>query len=335
MITQPATNRRPTTTQELLASLHDDRIATLKSLATKPFRVTGGRIGSDDFWTMFDQAVRANGTVDTSALTEPPGDVMHFEPVEIAIVLCGLLVAAFSAGYAAGKDAADTDDADDEAAAEDHAASDGGGDERSSHIRHEQSTVIFAPGRRGLVTRVVTTKLAPRSTDISAQQLLADLRNDRTTTLKRLRASRNWRVVTPPMPTEAVWAFIETSVSAEGTIDLTGSPESSTPSFFVPTDPVALEPTTIFLLVLGATVAAGALGFGVGYAANNNEDPGADDDAAETDQSEGGGDNGGGDTGETGAEGGAGRGVVATAILRTGAGGAVDLTFRGQPLDQR
>lgn len=333
MTTRSTTNRRLTTTQELLASLHDDRRATMESLAKAPFRITGDQVDAAEFWRMFDETVRTDGTVDASGLQSGDG-AMHFaDPVSVSVfvAVCVLLVGAFSAGYAAGKDAADTDDADDEAASEDDAASGDGGGEPAKRIQGEQSIMTFAPGRRGLETRVVTSKLVPRSSDISAEQLLADLRTDRAATLKRLRSRRNWRVVTAAMPTDAVWAFIDSSVSPDGTIDL-GANQSPAARALAPTEPVFFEPLTIMIMIGAATLVAGGVGFAVGYAANDNEDPGAGDDA-ETDQGEGegegdGGGGGGGDTGDTGDDGGAGRGVVATPILRNGSIGAVDLTFK-------
>lgn len=334
MITRSTTNRRPTTTQELLASLHNDRRATMESLADEPFRIAGGHVDAAEFWRLFDETVRPDGTVDTSGLQPADGAMHAVDPVSVFVAVCVLVVGAFGAGYLAGKDAADTDDADDEAAAEDDAGSDDDGGESTDRIKGEQSIMTFAPGRRGVVTRVITTKLARRPADVSAKQLLADLRTDRAATLKRLRTSRNWRVTTSPMPTDAVWAFIDLSVSPDGTLNL-GANDSPVASSLAPTGPVFLEPTTIMILIAAATLAAGALGFGVGYAVNDNEDPGADDDS-ETDQGEGTGNDGagGGGTGDdTGDDGGAGRGVVAAPILRNGSLGAVDLTFKAVAVD--
>jgi hypothetical protein len=353
--TTPKASSRPTTTQQLLASLHNDRAAALRSLANQPFRITGDPIDAASFWNVFDESVRADGTVDTSALVgRADGDVVHLEPVEIFIVVCGLLLTAFSVGYGVGKDAADTDDADDEAAGGDDdaeadheggddaggaggdgAGGDGAGDQRVGHHKTERATMVFAPGRRGIATQVVTTKLAQRSGDVPAQTLLANLRNDRPATLKRLRERRNWRVVVPPMTTQGVWAFIDTSVSADGTINLATTHGPT--SLLAPAEPAAFTGIEEMLLIALATLAAGALGFEVGYRVNDNEPPGSTDDEAETEGSEGsggqdesGGTGGGNDDsgGDTGDDGGAGAGVVATPILRNGSLGTVDITFR-------
>lgn len=332
MIT-PSTTSRPLTTHELLAALHDDRVATLESLATSPFRITGDPIAAIEFWAMFDELVRLDGTVDMSVLQPADSGGMHFtDPVTVFVAVCVLLLGAFSAGYVAGKDAADTDDADDEAEAEDDAGTSDGAADRVGRVKGEQAIMTFAPGRRGLATRVVTTKLAPGPGDLSAKELLANLRNDRAATLKRLRRRRDWRVVTAPMSTDAIWTFVDSSVSLDGTIVL-GAGQSAPPaSSLAPSDPVAFTPVEIMILIALATLAAGALGYAVGHEANDNEAPGSGDDT-ETDQGDGSG--GGNSDGGTGDDGGAGRGVVATPILRNGSVDTVDLTFLDASIDQR
>lgn len=318
------TTSRPATTRELLASLHDNRVATLESLTASPFQITADPIAGREFWTLFDEVVRPDGTVDTSTLTGPAnGDLTAVDPVSVSafVLVCGLLVSAFTVGYNAGKDAADTDDADDEAEAE--------ADTEADRLRREQSTMTFEPGRRGIAVRVVTTKPSHGAADLSAQKLLASLRTDRTAALGRLRARRDWRVITDPMPTEAVWEFIDSSVSSDGTIDLLAT-KPPTPSLIAPVEPVAFTTVEIMIAIGVATLLAGALGFGVGYAANDNEAPGSDDDAA-TDQDD---DSSGDDSSDTGVDGGAGRGVVATPMLRNGSLNAVDLTFRDASLDR-
>lgn len=335
MITTPTTSSRITTTQELLASLHNNRAVALRSLANRPFRITGDPIDAAGFWKQFDESVRADGTVNTSALANPAdGDVMHLEPVETFIVVVGLLIAAFSAGYTVGKDAADTDDADDEATTEDNAGGDDdhGGDDNGgasrSHLTTERAIMVLAPGRRGIATQVVTTKLAQQSGDIPAQTLLANLRKNRAATIKRLRTRRDWRVVVPPMRTGAVWAFVDTSVTSDGTINL-GATQAPTTSLRAAAEPAAFTGIEEMVLIALATLAAGALGFIVGYEVNDNEDPGSTDDT-ETDQGEGSEGSGGHDDsgGDTGDDGGAGAGVVATPVLSNGALATVDLTFR-------
>ena len=320
------TTSRPASTRELLASLRDNRVATLKSLTASPFQITGDPIAARDFWTMFEAVVRPDGTVDTSALTDPAnGGAMAVDPVSVGafILVCGLLVSAFSAGYVAGKDAADTDDADDEA------ESDTDTDTEADRLRREQSTMTFAPGRRGLAVRVLTTAPSPRATDLSAQKLLANLRADRAATLEWLRGPRNWRVITDPMPTNAVWEFIDLSVSSDGMIDLPAT-NPPTPSLAAPVEPAAFTTLEIMVAIGVATVVAGVLGFEVGYAANDNEAPGSDE---EDETNQGGGSNGD-DSSDTGVDGGAGRGVVATPVLRNGSLNAVDLTFRDASLDR-
>jgi hypothetical protein len=237
---------------------------------------------------------------------------MHaVDPVSIGVFLAAatLVLAAFSAGYVAGKDAADTDDADDEAAAED-----GTSNERSRRLGRERAVMVFAPSRRGVSTKVATATVTRRSGDISAEQLLADLRKDRATTLKRLQTARGWRVVTPSIPVDDMWEFIETAVSVDGTIDLGATQPQS--SAVAPIETAALTTVEVMVLITVITLAAGALGFGVGYAANDNEAPGGDDD-----------DTDGGDTGDTGDDGGAGAAVVATPILRNGPFESVNVVF--------
>jgi hypothetical protein len=339
--TMPKAGSRPTTTQQLLASLHNDRAATLRSLANQPFRIAGDPIDAASFWNEFDESVRADGTVDPSALAGPAdGNVMQLTGIEETVLVLGLLLAAFGAGYTIGKDAADTDDADDEAsggdddAPADDAGGDGAGDHRVRHHKTERATMVFAPGRRGIATQVVTTKLAQRSGDIPAQTLLASLRTDRPATIKQLRQRRDWRVVIPPMTTHGVWAFIDTSVTADGTINL-GTTHGPT-NLRAPAEPAALTGVEEAILLILATLVVGALGYAVGYEVNDNEPPGGStDDEAETEGSEGsgsdgsGGDTGGGDHsgGDTGGDGGAGAGMVATPILRNGSLKTVDITF--------
>jgi hypothetical protein len=137
------------------------------------------------------------------------------------------------------------------------------------------------------------------------------------------------------MRTGAVWAFIDTSVTADGTIHL-GAPQTPTTNLRASAEPAAFVEEAVWIVV--GTLMAGALGFIVGYDVNDNEAPGSTDDA-ESDEGEGsedhddsggsegsgGHDDSGGDTGD---DGGAGAGVVATPILSNGSLGTVHVTFR-------
>lgn len=54
--------------EEFLARLKRDRRGTLEVLQQRPWRVTALHVDANDFWELFDETVRDDGTVDLAAL---------------------------------------------------------------------------------------------------------------------------------------------------------------------------------------------------------------------------------------------------------------------------
>jgi hypothetical protein len=217
------------------------------------------------------------------------------------VAIIGLALTAFSAGYVVGKDAADTDDADDEASSDDEGD---GTDEESSD---ERSRMTLEHGPDGLEVRVITGVIHPRRGDLEAEVLLARLRKDRRGTLRHLLSRTGWRIVGPSMATSDVWAFIESSVQADGTIVL-DPPAPDGPALALVAPPASLTGVEVAVALAVMTLVAFGVGVAVGYAVNDNEPPGG----AETDDDTDGSDTGddGGDSDGDGGGGGSGSRVA-------------------------
>ena len=96
--------------EEFLARLKHDRAATVRALHIGPWRLTSSSVSARDFWTLFDEAIRDDGTVDLGAFaareagdaddadqTEPPRTVSA-ERWRAANAIVGLSLAAYVAG---------------------------------------------------------------------------------------------------------------------------------------------------------------------------------------------------------------------------------------------
>lgn len=309
------TNWANTTTDELLSSLRHDRQRTLQSLSRQPYKLRADTVDIDTFWQLFDDNVRTDGTVDADGMFPSDDGVAYaIDPITVgvAIAVMSLMLAAFSAGYVVGKDAADTDDADEAS---------GSGEQRHRVAGHvdERSTVVFEPGRYGIEVRVATTAPAERSTDLSVGDVLAGLKHDRPAMMHRLRNRRDWRIVSEPIPTQAYWDTI--TAYADGGNNPRSFAAVQAPSDEAP-EPMSFGTIEAIVVIAALTLLAFAVGVGVGYVVNDNEDP--DSEAEPADES------GGGDSGSGSEWGGAGHGLTGAGFLRPVGDHAVKLTVVGR-----
>jgi hypothetical protein len=279
-----------------------------------------------------DEAVRDDGTVDLSVLsagtstapgarTTGPITPTYFGPamVDAAVKVVALCMAAFTAGYAVGKEigeALDDDESDEGAEGEGHEGNgggddgggdggdDGGGDGGGSHAT-EQSHIVLEPLDKGRVSvRVgeapVMTHAVPVN-QMTVQQFLARLKADREGMVRELTRNRNWRIVSAPIGS-GITAVVDGAVRPDGSIDLAALDTQP------PADVHAMGPLGwAIAAVAGAVVTSFVVGVAVGLAVETlgdddtegeGEGEGEGDDTGGTsDTGGGGGDTGGGGSG--------------------------------------